>query len=84
LAEISKLKGDQYSSLELMEKSRSVNNFYKDTLLEAKYHIGKVDSYILLNERDSALISALKAFNVSTAIKNLDLVSESLFLYRLH
>ncbi|MBK6782743.1 MAG: hypothetical protein IPG79_02560 [Saprospiraceae bacterium] len=36
LAEISKLKGDQYSALELMEKSKSVNQFYKDTLLEAK------------------------------------------------
>ncbi|MBK6362082.1 MAG: sensor histidine kinase [Saprospiraceae bacterium] len=79
LAEISKLKGDQYSALELMEKSKSVNQFYKDTLLEAKYHLGKIDSYILLNEKDSALISALKAFKVSNEIKNMDLLSESLF-----
>lgn len=79
LAELSKLRGDQYTALQLMENARAVNQFAGDSLLEAKYSIGKIDSYINLNELDSALMSAFKAFKVSSVIKNLDLVSESLF-----
>lgn len=79
LAELSKLRGDNYSALLLMEEAKNVNYFQGDSLLEAKYSIGKIDAYIMLNELDSALISAFKAFDVSSQLKNLELISESLY-----
>ena len=79
LAELSKLRGDNYSALLLMEEAKNVNFFQGDSLLEAKYSIGKIDAYIMLNELDSALISAFKAFDVSSQLKNLELISESLY-----
>lgn len=79
LAELSKLRGDNYSALQLMEEAKKVNFFSGDSLLEAKYSIGKIDAYIMLNELDSALVSAFKAFDVSSKLKNLELISESLY-----
>ncbi|MFZ1705510.1 MAG: sensor histidine kinase [Saprospiraceae bacterium] len=79
LAELSKLKGDHYAALQLMEIARAENQYARDSLLEAKYCIGKIDAYILLHEVDSALISAFRAFKVSSELKNMSLISESLF-----
>jgi signal transduction histidine kinase len=79
LAELQKLKGDQYAALQFMDQSKAVNNFNGNTLLEARYNLGKIDSYVYFNDLDSALISAFNAFTVSNNIKNMELLSESLF-----
>lgn len=79
LAEISKLKGDHYTALQLLEDSKNVNQFGGDTLLEAKYSIGRIDAFIVLNELDSALISAFRAFQVSNQLNNFELVADALF-----
>lgn len=71
--------GDHHSALDYLNKAAQANKTIKDTLLELKILFSKIENFNYTYELDSALITAFKAFDLSTIIRNNEMAARSLF-----
>ena len=71
--------GDYQLALKYLEKAEHANIFLKDTTLALNILFSKIEVFESTYERDSALIMAFEAFDLSDKMKNDELAAQSLF-----
>ena len=79
MATVYKDKGDIDLEQIYLKKAALVNRSLKDTTLLLKFTMERVDNYERLNEIDSALIFAFRAFKLSNEVDNKEFLSSSLY-----
>ena len=72
-------RGDSEKNLELLNKAESYNKKIQDTLLIANIKLDKIESYIHLNEKDSALIVAAAVVELASKAKDDKAMSKALY-----
>jgi signal transduction histidine kinase len=80
MAKVHKERGVSDEEQEYINRAIALNRIIKDTSLQISFIIDKVNNYERLNEVDSALLYAFKAFRLSNEIKDDQKLSKSLFL----
>lgn len=79
ISKVHKSRGDIESSLATLNQSIAINSDLRDSTLMVKYYLDKVNNYISLNERDSALITSNIAFDLSNMTGDRDQIAKSLY-----
>jgi signal transduction histidine kinase len=74
-----KARGDHETSIEYLRKAMDINQILKDTTLQIALLFDNIQSFEVNYELDSALITAYKAFNISTTTNNREIAAKSLF-----
>ena len=72
-------KADTEESLNCLRRAVSLNRTIQDSQLMVNILLDKVSKYILLNERDSALITSTIAFDISSESANKKQIAKSLY-----
>ena len=72
-------RGDSEKNLEMLNKAEAYNKINLDTALIANIKLDKIESYIHLNEKDSALIVAANVVELASKIKDSKALSKSLY-----
>lgn len=79
MSRLSKLRGDEYQSLQYLNQAIIINSTVQDTVLMTRLSFEKINTLIELLEIDSALVLAFNTFKLSNEHNNLDEIAESLF-----
>lgn len=79
MAQLYQERGDLELEQKYINAAIKVNNQLKDTSLLIRFMMEKVNSYLRLNELDSALWVAFKAFSISEKANDTEKMSQSLY-----
>jgi signal transduction histidine kinase len=79
ISKVLAVRADMEESLNSLQRAITLNESIQDTSLMVNILLDKVSKYILLNERDSALITSTLAFDISSDADNKKQIAKSLF-----
>ncbi len=79
LAKVHGLQGDLEMEYNYLNQAIRLNRILKDTLLEIDFLFDRIKNYQKLNELDSAIMLSFESFQLSKALKNVELESNSLY-----
>ncbi|MCZ2100622.1 MAG: sensor histidine kinase [Chitinophagales bacterium] len=71
--------GEYQMAMKYLNKAAQANHILKDTLLELRILFSKIEAFESTFERDSAIMLAFEAFDISKKIENNEMAAQSLF-----